>query len=106
MVELSSPQLDRLFTALGQPTRRALLSELARGERTVSELARPFDLSLAAVSKHIKVLEQADLVTQRRAGRTRVCRLNPEPLAQAAGVIESYRRFWEESLDSLERLLG
>ena len=94
-----------MFHAMAQPTRRAILRKLSRGERTVGELAEPFALTIAAVSKHIKVLESADLVTQRAEGRTRVCRLNPKPLAEMARVIESYAVFWEETLESLDRML-
>ena len=98
-------QLDRVFHALADPTRRALLAELAAGERTVSELAAPFPMSLTAVSKHLRVLEGASLVTRERRGREQHCRLVPDPLSGASEWIEHYRGFWEARLDALEGLL-
>ena len=83
MVELSVPHLDTVFHALGDATRRTMLRDLSRGERTVSQLAEPFDISLAAASKHIKALENAGLIRREVRGRTHVCRLAPEPLADA-----------------------
>lgn len=105
MVELSQKRLDRFFHGMAQPTRRAILQELTHGERTVGELAAPFDMSLAAISKHIKVLEAAELVVQQPLGRTRVCRLNPGPFGEMAAVIEHYQNFWTGALDSLEQML-
>jgi DNA-binding transcriptional ArsR family regulator len=98
-------QLDAVFHALGDPTRRGMLSQLARAERTVGELAAPFDMSLAAASKHIKALEKAGLVRRTVQGRTHVCRLEAEPLARANAWIREYERFWTGSFDVLESLL-
>jgi DNA-binding transcriptional ArsR family regulator len=95
-----------MFHALAQPTRRAMLDELARGDRTVTELAEPFDMSLAAISKHLKVLEQAHLVRQSKVGRTRRCSLRREPFDEMARVIEHYQRFWSGALDTLDRMLA
>ncbi|MEQ9322069.1 MAG: metalloregulator ArsR/SmtB family transcription factor [Polyangiaceae bacterium] len=106
MVELSSPSLDRLFHAMAQPTRRAILEQLSHGDRTVSELAEPIDSSLAAVSKHIHVLEEADLVQQTKVGRTRVCSLRRESFDEMAEVIAYYQSFWTGVLDNLERALA
>jgi DNA-binding transcriptional ArsR family regulator len=103
MVE--SESLDTIFHALGDPTRRRMLRALAAGERTVTELAEPFTISLAAASKHIKVLEAAGLIRREIRWRTHVCRLAPEPLAQAHDWLGFYERFWTESLDALDRLL-
>lgn len=105
MVELQAPQLDAVFHALGDPTRRSMLSELARRERTVGELAEPFAMSLAAASKHIKVLETAGLIRREVRGRTHVCRLDPGPLASAHRWLSVYEHFWTGRLDALERLL-
>ena len=105
MVELDSPQLDSIFHALGDPTRRKMLRELARGERTVGSLAEPFAMSLAAASKHIKVLEQAGLVRRDIKGRTHHVRLDPAALAGAFEWLKTYERFWSGRLDVLERLL-
>jgi DNA-binding transcriptional ArsR family regulator len=105
MVELETPQLDAVFHALGDATRRRMLRELARGERTVSELAEPFEISLAAASKHIKALEHAGLIRREIRGRTHLCRLAPEPLASAHQWLSFYERFWTDRLDVLERLL-
>jgi DNA-binding transcriptional ArsR family regulator len=93
--------LDRLFTALADPTRRAILARLALGEATVNELVAPFDLRQPTISKHLKVLEAAGLVSRGRAAQFRPVRLNAAPLAAAARWIGDYRRFWEESLDQL-----
>lgn len=105
MVEHDSHTLDTIFHALGDATRRAMLGELASGERTVSELAEPFAMSLAAASKHIKVLENAGMVRRDIRGRTHVCSLDPVPLMSADQWIGMYRRFWTDRLDTLERLL-
>jgi DNA-binding transcriptional ArsR family regulator len=99
-------RLNHTFGALADPTRRAILMELAEGERSVSELAEPFDMSLPAISKHLGVLEAAGLISRERQGRVRRCRLEPEPLAGALEWIAQSGRFWEESFDSLERLLA
>ena len=97
--------LDAVFHALSSEPRRALLGALAGGERTVGDLASPFEISLAAVSKHLKVLEGAGLVERRVQGRTTVCRLRPEPLAEAQDWISVYERFWTTRLDRLQALL-
>jgi DNA-binding transcriptional ArsR family regulator len=94
-----------VFHALGDPTRRQMLQALADGERTVSQLADPFAISLAAASKHIKTLERAGLIRREVRGRTHLCRLEPGPLASAHDWLGFYQRFWTERLDILERLL-
>src|SRR5215470_3151855 len=105
MVELRTTELDAVFHALGDATRRRMLRDLASGERTVSELAEPFAMSLAAASKHVKALEAAGLIRREVRGRTHVCRLDPGPLASAHEWLSFYERFWTERLDILERLL-
>jgi DNA-binding transcriptional ArsR family regulator len=105
MVELQTPQMDSVFHALGDATRRQMLRDLAAGERTVSELAGPFAMSLAAASKHIRVLEGAGLIRREVRGRTHVCRLDPGPLASAHEWLGFYERFWTSRLDLLEQLL-
>jgi DNA-binding transcriptional ArsR family regulator len=105
MVELQAPHLDAVFHALGDPTRRGMLAALGRGARTVSELAQPYTMSLAAASKHIKALEQAGLIVREVRGRTHVCRLDPGPLASAHEWLGAYEVFWTGRLDILERLL-
>ena len=105
MVELKAPQLDTLFHALGDATRRRMLRELAGGERTVGQLAKPFAMSLAAASKHIRALEKAGLIRREVRGRTHLCRLDPGPLASAHQWLSFYERFWTDRLDVLERLL-
>jgi DNA-binding transcriptional ArsR family regulator len=101
----SRSTLDRTFAALADPTRRAILARLSSGETAVSDLARPFSMSLPAVSKHLRVLERAGLATIRRDGRVRRCRLLADPLEDAASWVEQYRRFWEGQLDQLARYL-
>lgn len=105
MVEYLAPELDAVFHALGDATRRDMLRQLASGDRTVSELAAPFDMSLAAASKHIKVLEASGLIRREVRGRTHLCRLAPGPLASAHQWLGHYEQFWRQSLDTLERLL-
>ena len=105
MVELNAPQLSGVFHALSDPTRRRMLRELAGGERTVSQLAEPFTISLAAASKHIKVLESAGLIRREVRGRAHLCRLEPGPLATAREWLSFYERFWTGRLDALDRLL-
>lgn len=105
MVELQTLQLNSVFHALGDATRRQMLRELAGGERTVSELAEPFSISLAAASKHIKALESAGLIRREVRGRTHLCRLDPGPLATANQWLSFYERFWTESFDRLDQLL-
>jgi DNA-binding transcriptional ArsR family regulator len=105
MVELQPPQLDAVFHALGDATRRQMVRDLASGERTVSQLAEPFAMSLAAASKHIKALENAGLIRREVRGRTHVCRLEPGPLASAHHWLTFYERFWTDRLNVLDRLL-
>ena len=105
MVEHDSHALDTIFHALGDATRRAMLGDLAVRERTVGELAQPFAMSLAAASKHIKVLEAAGLIRRDVRGRTHMCSLDPTPLMSADQWIGVYRRFWTDRLDTLEQLL-
>ena len=101
VVKSQSQVLDRAFSALADPTRRAILQRLGRGPATVSELARPFGISLPGLMKHVRILEQADLVTTEKHGRTRECRLGPEHLDDAARWIRTYQRRWEGRLDRL-----
>lgn len=105
MVEFQAARLDAVFHALGDPTRRKMLRTLAGGQRTVGELAAPFDMSLAAASKHIKALERAGLIRRSVQGRTHLCRLDARPLADAQAWISFYERFWSSRLDVLEGLL-
>mgnify|MGYP000457018666 CR=1 FL=1 len=105
MVELETSRLNAVFHALGDATRRRMLRRLGDGEHTVSQLAEPFDMSLAAASKHIKVLEGAGLIRREVRGRTHVCRLEPGPLASAHEWLGYYEHFWTSRLDVLERLL-
>jgi DNA-binding transcriptional ArsR family regulator len=98
-------RLSATFAALADPTRRAILARLSRGESSVTELAEPFDISLPAISRHLAVLERSGLIQRRREARWRPCRLKPAPLKDAADWIEHYRRFWEESLDRLDDYL-
>jgi len=100
-----SETLDKTFSALADPTRRAIVSKLTEGEVPIMEIAAPFDMSLPAVTKHIRVLEQAGLVTRRRQGRVRYCRLNAEPMREAAHWLAFYRKFWDAKLDSLADFL-
>ena len=105
MVKYCSKTLDRTFAALADPTRRRILAHLARGDRCVTDLARPHDMSLPAVSKHLRVLEKAGLLRRRRYGRVHAIQLNAEPLKKAARWVEDYRKFWEGSLDRLAAYL-
>jgi DNA-binding transcriptional ArsR family regulator len=105
MVELQTPQMNSVFHALGDATRRHMLRDLTSGERTVSQLAQPFAISLAAASKHIKVLESAGMIRREVRGRTHLCRLDPGPLASAHEWLSFYERFWSSRLDMLEQLL-
>ncbi|HWR16796.1 MAG TPA: metalloregulator ArsR/SmtB family transcription factor [Terriglobales bacterium] len=101
----SQVQLNQIFSALADPTRRAILAKLALGDATVGELQAPFDLKQPTISKHLKVLEEAGLVTRGREAQFRPVRLNPAPLARAAEWIGSYRRLWEDSFDRLNEFL-
>lgn len=103
---ISSERLNATFAALSDPTRRAILARLATGESSVTELAEPFEMSLPAISKHLKVLERAGLIARGREAQWRPCRLTAGPLKDAAEWIEHCRRFWEESFDRLEDYLG
>ena len=105
MVEYLSQTLDPVFHALGDATRRQMLRQLSAGARTVSELAAPHEMSLAAASKHIKVLEGAGLLSRDVQGRTHICRLNAGPLANAHDWLTFYEKFWTSRLDALEALL-
>ena len=105
MVEHHSAQLDQVFRALADPTRRAMLRRLSAQGRSVGELAEPLDMSLAAASKHIQVLERAGLVEREIQGRTHLCRLSAAPLAQIQDWLKFYERFWSQRLDVLETLL-
>src|SRR5437870_12948272 len=100
MVNYSGP-LDRSFAALADPTRRAILARLALGESRVTDLAKPFEMSLPAVSKHLKVLEEAGLLKRRREGRVHHCRLDPRPLGPAADWISRQTAFWDKTFDRL-----
>src|SRR6202049_460783 len=95
-------QMSVTFAALADPTRRAILARLASGEKSVTELAEPFELSLPGVSKHLKVLQRAGLITQGRKAQWRPCRLEPARLKEVADWVEGYRRFWDESFDRLD----
>src|ERR1700749_1611375 len=97
--------LSATFAALSDPTRRAILARLATGETSVTELARPFEMSMPAISKHLKVLERAQLITRGRDAQWRPCRLDAAPLKDAAEWIGNYRQFWEESFDRLDEYL-
>ena len=97
--------LSTTFAALADPTRRAILARLSKGEATVNELAEPFSISLPAVSKHLKVLEGAGLITRGRSAQWRPCRLEAAPLKEIDGWITNYRRFWEASFDRLDSYL-
>jgi|ERR1700677_881463 DNA-binding transcriptional ArsR family regulator len=97
--------LSATFAALADPTRRAILARLAAGEASVKELAEPFEMSAPAVTKHLKVLQRAGLITQGRKAQWRPCRLEAKPLKDVAGWVEQYRRFWDESFDRLDEYL-
>ena len=101
MIKLISTQLDRTFSALSDATRRRILEQLSRGDRSVSELAEPFDMSLPAVSKHLRVLERAGLLQRHIDGRVHRMRMDPKPLQEAVDWVQQHRIFWEQSLDAL-----
>ncbi|GAB3509603.1 metalloregulator ArsR/SmtB family transcription factor [Pseudoxanthomonas daejeonensis] len=105
MVDKNSQRLDSVFRALADPTRRAMLHELAAGPRTVGELAAPFEISLAGASKHVQALERAGLIEREIQGRVHVCRLDARPLHAGAEWIRHYEQFWTGRLDALEALL-
>ena len=102
---MGTDQLSVTFAALADPTRRAILSRLALGEASVTELAKPFDLSLPGVSKHLKVLQRAGLITQSRSAQWRPCRLEASRLKEASEWVGEYRRFWDESFERLDSVL-
>ena len=102
---MSSDRLSATLSALADPTRRGILARLASGEATVTELAEPYDMSMAAVSKHLKVLEQAGLISRGREAQWRPCKLEAGPLRDVDAFLQNYRRFYEESLDRLEDYL-
>src|SRR6267378_6203556 len=105
MFERRTASLDRVFQALADPTRRAMLRRLAKREQSIGELAAPFRMTFAAASKHVKVLERARLLRRRVEGRSHFCRLEPAPLAAANGWLRFYERFWTDQLDALEAAL-
>ena len=106
MVQLTPPDpLSATFAALADPTRRAILARLASGEASVTQLAEPFEMSMPAVSKHLKVLERAGLIARGREAQWRPCRLEAAPLKDAADWVEEYRKFWEQSFDRLDDYL-
>ena len=105
MTTMTPDRLSSTFAALADPTRRAILSRLATGEASVSELAKPFEMSMPAVSKHLRVLEHAGLIERGRDAQWRPSRLKAEPLRDVAVWLEQYRRFWEESFDRLDEYL-
>jgi DNA-binding transcriptional ArsR family regulator len=102
---IMNDSLSETFGALADPTRRAILARLASGEASVTELAAPFEMSMPAISKHLKVLERAGLIARGREAQWRPCRLQAAPLQDVAGWVEHYRRFWEESFDRLDEYL-
>ena len=102
---MSTDHLSQVFAALADPTRRAILARLSKGEASVNEIAEPFDITLPAVSKHLKVLEKAGLIERTREAQYRPCRLQAAPLRDAAHWIEHYRQYWEESFDRLDAYL-
>ena len=106
MVNSQRQTLDHTFAALADPTRRAMLARLATGEASVGELAAPHTMSLPAISKHLKVLERAGLVSRQKDGRVHHCRLDPTPMREAVAWIESHRRFWEARFDALDDYLN
>jgi DNA-binding transcriptional ArsR family regulator len=105
MVKQSEAHLNQLFSALADPTRRAILRRLAQGESNVSDLARPFRVTLPAISKHLRVLERAGLVERRIEGRVHRCRLQPRPLKDASDWLAEYRQYWERQFDALGAFL-
>jgi DNA-binding transcriptional ArsR family regulator len=102
---MSPDHISATFAALADPTRRAILARLASGEASVTDLAEPFDMSMPAISKHLKVLERAGLITRGREAQWRPCRLDAKPLRDVSDWVEQYRRFWDQSLDRLEAYL-
>jgi DNA-binding transcriptional ArsR family regulator len=105
MVKYQQEMLDNVFSALADPTRRAILARLAEGESSVGELAEPFDISLPAISRHLRVLRNAGLVLRHKDGRVRRCALDAAPLKAASDWVETYRRFWDDQFDALAEYL-
>ena len=105
MVQFNNPSLDLIFSALGDPTRRAMLARLRDGEASIGVLARPHGITLAGAAKHVGILAKAGLVSHSKVGRTRICRLLPNALREASDWIRWHEAFWEERLDDLERVL-
>src|ERR1700757_4319697 len=105
MSKVAEDKLSVTFAALADPTRRAILARLSQGEASVTELAKPFDLSLPGISKHLKVLQRAGLITQSRSAQWRPCRLEPARLKEASEWVGEYRRFWDESFQRLDHVL-
>lgn len=105
MVELSI-SLDSVFGSLADPTRRDILTRVSREELSIGEIAERYDLTFAAISKHLKVLEKAKLIIKRRRGKEQLVRLAPQPLTEAAAFLQEYQRLWEDRFDSLERYLA
>jgi len=104
-MQMTTDHLSSTFAALADPTRRAILARLAAGEAPVTELAKPFDMSMPAISKHLKVLERAGLIARSREAQWRPCRIEAGRLKEVADWVEEYRRFWEQSLDRLDEYL-
>lgn len=102
---MATDRISTTFAALADPTRRAILARLAKGEASVTELAEPFRMTLPGISKHLKVLEKAGLIVRSREAQWRPCRLDASPLKEAAEYVERYRQFWEESFDRLDKYL-
>lgn len=102
---MRTEQLNATFSALADPTRRAILARLAAGETSVKELAEPFEMSMPAITKHLKVLQRAGLISQSRVAQQRPCKLEAKPLQEAVGWIEQYRQHWERRLDQLDGYL-
>ncbi len=102
---MATDKISTTFAALADPTRRAILARLAKGEASVTELAEPFRMTMPGISKHLKVLEKAGLIVRSREAQWRPCRLDASPLKEAAEYVEKYRQFWEESFDRLDKYL-
>lgn len=105
MVNYNTSPLNDTFAALSDPTRRAIIARLARGSATVTEIAEPFDMSLPAVSKHLRILELAGLLVRHKEGRTHHCQLNPEPLKAASSWLTDYEQYWQGQFESLAKFL-
>lgn len=106
MVHYCSHPLDHTFAALADPTRRAILARLIHGEASVKELTEPFDMTLTAIAKHVRVLERAGLLTHEKRGRVRICRLEPAPLKDAVDWLSTYARFWDDQFSALADYLN